>query len=91
MNINIKVILAASATLTLLVGCTTQPLVPQNATQTGAATGALTGAVIGYNTKGDHKGTRAAIGAVLGAVSGGAIGYAIDEQSPKPVERGGWQ
>ena len=88
---NIKVFLATGVTLALLSGCTTQPIMPKNATQTGAATGAITGAVIGYNTKGDHKGTRAAIGAVLGAVGGGAIGYAIDEQSPKQVESGGWQ
>ena len=91
MNINIKVILAASATAALLSGCTSQPLVPNNATQAGAATGALAGAIIGYNTQGHDKGTRMAIGTALGAATGAAVGYAIDEQSPKQVQSGGWQ
>ena len=75
----------------LLNGCSGAEVLPNNATQTGAATGALTGAVIGYNTKGSHKGRRAAIGAATGALVGGAIGNAIDNQNPPPENSGGWQ
>ena len=55
-------------------GCTGNEVLPNNATQTGAATGAVAGSVIGYNTKGNHPGQRAVIGAVVGAATGALIG-----------------
>jgi len=83
-------IVASMLILLMLNGCTGNEVVPDNATQTGAAVGALTGAVIGYNTKGHHKGERAAIGAVAGAATGALIGNAIDESQPQEIETGGW-
>ncbi len=87
----VKFVIAGSACMIGLSGCTGQEAVPSNATQTGAVTGALAGSVIGYNTKGDNQGQRAVIGGLLGAAAGGAIGHAIDNQNPEPVETGGWE
>ena len=86
----LTMIFASSATVALLSGCTGQEVMPNNATQTGAATGALAGAVIGYNS-GSNSGTNAAVGAALGALAGGAIGSAVDSNNPEQVESGGWQ
>lgn len=86
----LNIIIASSASIALLTGCTGQEVVPDNATQTGAATGALAGAVIGYNS-GSNSGTNAAVGAAIGALAGGALGSAIDSQNPEQVESGGWQ
>ena len=86
----LKIIVASSATVALLTGCTGQEVAPNNATQTGAATGALAGAVIGYNS-GSNSGTNTAVGAALGALAGGAIGSAVDSNNPEQVNSGGWQ
>jgi len=87
----VGIILASTASIALLSGCTGQEAMPSNATQTGAVTGAVAGSVIGYNTKGHNKGERAVIGGLVGAAAGAAIGNAIDEQNPEPQETGGWQ
>ena len=71
-------------------GCTGNEVLPNNATQTGAATGAIAGSVIGYNTKGNHPGQRAVIGAVVGAATGALIGNEIDKSNQPPVDSGGW-
>ena len=86
----LNIIVASSAAIALMNGCTGQEAMPSNATQTGAATGALAGAVIGYNS-GSNSGTNAAVGAALGALAGGAIGSAVDSSNPEQVESGGWQ
>ena len=86
----LKIMLASAASIALLNGCTGSEVVPNNATQTGAATGALAGAVIGYNT-GSHSGRNAAIGALLGTAVGAGVGSAVDSRNPEPVETGGWE
>ena len=86
----LNMIVASTAAIALLNGCTGQEAVPNNATQTGAAVGALTGAVIGYNS-GSHSGTNAAVGAALGALAGGAVGSAVDSNNAEPAPSGGWQ
>ena len=85
------VLFASGLSIALLNGCTGSEVLPNNATQTGAATGALAGAVLGYNTKGHNSGQRAIIGGLLGAAAGGAIGNTIDNQKPKPEQTGGWE
>jgi uncharacterized protein YcfJ len=87
----VEIILASTASMALLSGCTGTEAAPSNATQTGAVTGAVAGAVIGYNTKGNDKGQRAVIGGLLGAAAGAAIGSAIDDQNPEPEQTGGWE
>lgn len=86
----LKLILASTASIALLNGCTGQEVAPNNATQTGAATGAVAGAVIGYNT-GHGGGKNAAVGALIGTALGAGVGYAVDSNNPEPVENGGWQ
>ncbi|WP_295420161.1 glycine zipper domain-containing protein [Sulfurovum sp.] len=85
-----KMLLAGSAGIALLSGCG-EPLMPNNATQTGAATGAVAGTVIGYNASGHHRGRNAVIGGLLGTAVGAGVGSAIDNQNPEPQETGGWQ
>ena len=87
----IKALVAASASIVMLSGCTGTEAMPSNATQTGAVTGALAGSVIGYNTKGNNRGQRALVGGLLGAAVGSGVGYAIDSQDPEPQQAGGWQ
>ncbi|UPT77540.1 YMGG-like glycine zipper-containing protein [Sulfurovum sp. XGS-02] len=86
----LKFMLASTASMILLNGCTGSEVTPNNATQTGAATGAVAGAVIGYNT-GSGGGKNAAVGALIGTALGAGIGSAVDSQNPEPVETGGWQ
>jgi hypothetical protein len=90
----LKFCLVPSIGIILLNGCGGNPaqaLMPNNATQTGAATGALAGSVIGYNTKGNHSGRRALIGGLIGAGVGAGVGNLIDGQNPEPVQTGGWE
>ena len=87
----LKSIVAASASIVMLSGCTGTEAVPSNTTQTGAVTGALAGSVIGYNTKGHNRGQRALVGGLLGAAMGAGVGNAIDSQNPEPQQTGGWQ
>jgi uncharacterized protein YcfJ len=86
----VKSLLASSAMIALLTGCTGSEAVPNNATQTGAVTGALAGSMIGYNT-GSHSGTNAVIGGLLGAAVGGGIGNAVDNNNQAQQPSGGWQ
>ena len=85
-----KLLLSGAAGIALLSGCA-EPLMPNNATQTGAATGAVAGTVIGYNASGHHRGRNAVIGGLLGTAVGAGVGSAIDNQNPQPQETGGWQ
>lgn len=87
----LKLLLASSASIALLSGCTGAGASPYSATQTGAATGAIAGSVIGYNTTGHHKGRRAVIGGLLGAAIGAGVGNAVDNQYQEPEQTGGWQ
>jgi uncharacterized protein YcfJ len=87
----IKALVASSASIAILSGCTGTEAMPSNATQTGAVTGALAGSVIGYNTKGHNRGQRALVGGLLGAAVGAGVGNAIDSQNPEPQQTGGWQ
>ena len=86
----LKIILASSASIALLSGCTGTEAVPSNATQTGAATGAIAGSVIGYNTS-HHRGRGAVVGGLIGAAVGAGVGNAIDNQNPEPEQTGGWE
>ena len=86
----LKMMLISATGIALLNGCTGSEVVPNNATQTGAATGALAGAVIGYNS-GSHSGRNAAVGALLGAAVGAGVGSAIDSNNQEPIETGGWE
>lgn len=86
----LKLMLVSGTSIALLNGCTGSEVVPNNATQTGAATGAVAGAVIGYNT-GSGGGKNAAVGALIGTALGAGIGSAVDSNNPEPVETGGWQ
>lgn len=87
----IKALVASSASIAILSGCTGTEAMPSNATQTGAVTGALAGSVIGYNTKGHNRGQRALVGGLLGAAVGAGVGSAIDSQNQEPEQTGGWQ
>ncbi len=87
----VKAMIASSASIVILSGCTGTEAAPSNATQTGAATGAIAGSVIGYNTSSRNKGQRAVIGGLLGAAVGAGVGNAIDSQNPEPEQTGGWQ
>ena len=87
----IKALVASSASIAILSGCTGTEAMPSNATQTGAVTGALAGSVIGYNTKGHNRGQRALVGGLLGAAVGAGVGNAIESQNPEPQQTGGWQ
>jgi len=87
----IKALVASSASIAILSGCTGTEAMPSNATQTGAVTGALAGSVIGYNTKGHNRGQRALVGGLIGAAVGAGVGSAIDSQTPEPQQTGGWQ
>jgi len=86
----LKIILASSASIALLSGCTGTEAVPSNATQTGAVTGAIAGSVIGYNTS-HHRGRGAVVGGLIGAAVGAGVGNAIDNQNPEPEQTGGWE
>jgi len=87
----IKALVASSASIAILSGCTGTEAMPSNATQTGAVTGALAGSVIGYNTKGHNRGQRALVGGLIGTAVGTGVGNAIDNQNPEPEQTGGWQ
>jgi len=87
----VKSIVASSACIAVLSGCTGTEAMPSNTTQTGAVTGALAGSVIGYNTKGHNRGQRALVGGLLGAAVGAGVGNAVDSQNPEPQQTGGWQ
>ncbi len=87
----IKVLVASSASIAILSGCTGTEAMPSNATQTGAVTGALAGSVIGYNTSNRNRGRNAVIGGLIGTTVGAGVGNAIDNQNPEPEQTGGWQ
>ena len=87
----IKALVASSASIAILSGCTGTEAMSSNTTQAGAVTGALAGSVIGYNTKGHNRGQRALVGGLLGAAVGAGVGNAIDSQNPEPQQTGGWQ
>ena len=87
----IKALVASSASIAILSGCTGTEAMPSNATQTGAVTGALAGSVIGYNTSNRNRGRNAVIGGLIGTAVGTGVGNAIDNQNPEPEQTGGWQ
>ncbi len=79
----IKPLLAATLSIAMLGGCTTEPglVESSNSNATGGAVlGAMAGALIGANS-GSHSGRNALLGAAIGAAAGGAIGYSIDNQA----------
>ena len=87
----IKALVASSASIAILSGCTGTEAMPSNATQTGAVTGALAGSVIGYNTSNRNRGRNTVIGGLIGTAVGAGVGNAIDNQNPEPEQTGGWQ
>ncbi|TBV06002.1 OmpA family protein [Phytopseudomonas dryadis] len=80
-------LLAASAVLTVLAGCTTNPYTGES--QAGKAgiyggLGALTGAAVGAATSSKKdRGKGALIGAAVGGAAGGGYGYYVDTQEAK--------
>ena len=80
-------LIAATALLTLLAGCTTNPYTGES--QAGKAgiyggIGAATGAVIGAATSSKKDRTKGAlIGAAVGGAAGGGYGYYVDTQEAK--------
>ncbi len=79
----LKPLLAATISIAMLGGCTTEPgLVESSNSNTtgGALLGAMAGGLIGANS-GSHSGRNALLGAAIGAVAGGAIGYSMDNQA----------
>ncbi len=79
----IQPFLAATISIAMLGGCTTEPgLVESGNSNTtgGAVLGAMAGALIGA-TSGSHSGRNALLGAAIGAAAGGAIGYSMDNQA----------
>ena len=88
MQSNIRSMVVA-ASLSLLVGCATDPYTGEkkvSKTATGAAIGGAAGAAIGAAT-GGNRGKRAAIGAGAGVLAGGAVGAYMDHQERKLRER----
>jgi outer membrane protein OmpA-like peptidoglycan-associated protein len=77
----LRPILAATAALAVLAGCTDPVTGELNRTQTGALTGAVAGAVLGRNVGGGDRTRNAMIGAGLGALAGGLIGQQLDRQA----------
>jgi outer membrane protein OmpA-like peptidoglycan-associated protein len=74
-------LLAATAVLALLAGCTDPATGDLNRAQTGALTGALAGAVLGRNVGGGDRDRNTLIGAGVGAIAGGLIGQNLDRQA----------
>lgn len=80
-------LIAATALMALLAGCTTNPYTGES--QAGKAgiyggIGAATGAVIGAATSGKKDRTKGAlIGAAVGGAAGGGYGYYVDTQEAK--------
>lgn len=74
-------LLAATAALALLVGCTDPATGDLNRAQTGAVTGALAGAVLGRNVGGGDRTRNMIIGTGVGAIAGGLIGQNLDRQA----------
>ncbi|MFI8745300.1 OmpA family protein [Pseudomonas sp. NPDC077186] len=80
-------LIAASAVMALLAGCTTNPYTgEQQAGKAGiyGGIGAVTGAVIGAATSSKKdRGKGALIGAAVGGAAGGGYGYYVDTQEAK--------
>ena len=80
-------LIAATALMALLAGCTTNPYTGES--QAGKAgiyggIGAATGAVIGAATSSKKDSTKGAlIGAAVGGAAGGGYGYYVDTQEAK--------
>jgi outer membrane protein OmpA-like peptidoglycan-associated protein len=80
-------LIAATAVMALLAGCTTNPYTgEQQAGKAGiyGGIGAVTGAVIGAATSSKKdRGKGALIGAAVGGAAGGGYGYYVDTQEAK--------
>ena len=80
-------LIAATAVMALLAGCTTNPYTGESqASKAGiyGGIGAATGAVIGAATSSKKDRTKGAlIGAAVGGAAGGGYGYYVDTQEAK--------
>jgi outer membrane protein OmpA-like peptidoglycan-associated protein len=74
-------LLAATAALAVLAGCTDPATGDLNRAQTGALTGAVAGAVLGRNVGGGDRTRNMIIGTGVGAIAGGLIGQNLDRQA----------
>lgn len=77
----LRPLLAATAALAVLAGCTDPNTGDWNRQGTGALTGAAAGAVIGRNVGGGDRTRNAILGAAAGALAGGVIGTQLDRQA----------
>lgn len=77
----LRPLIAATAALAVLAGCTDPATGDLNRAQTGALTGAVAGAVLGRNVGGGDRTRNALIGAGVGALAGGLIGQQLDRQA----------
>lgn len=82
-----RILIAATAVMALMAGCTTNPYTgEQQAGKAGVygGVGAVTGAVIGAATSSKKDRAKGAlIGAAVGGAAGGGYGYYVDTQEAK--------
>lgn len=74
-------LIAATAALGLLAGCTDPATGELNRTQTGVLSGAVAGALLGSVVGGGDRTRNQLIGAGVGAIAGGVIGQQLDRQA----------
>ena len=77
----LRPLIAATAALALLAGCTNPATGELNRTQTGLLTGALAGAALGSVVGGGDRTRNQLLGAGVGAIAGGLIGQQLDRQA----------
>jgi outer membrane protein OmpA-like peptidoglycan-associated protein len=77
----IRPLIAATAALAVLAGCTDPATGDLNRAQTGAVAGAVAGAVLGRNVGGGDPVRNTLLGAGVGALAGGLIGQQLDRQA----------
>lgn len=77
----LRPVLAATAVVALLAGCTDPATGELNRTQTGVITGALAGAALGQVVGGGDRTRNSLVGAGVGAIAGGLIGQQLDRQA----------
>jgi len=90
MRQTIRRAIAATLSLAVLAGCTTNPFTGESQvakTAIGGAIGAAAGAAIGAIADKENRGRGAAIGAGVGVLAGGAVGGYMDYQEKKLREK----